>query len=557
MGRRTKKQANENRVSPRAATPETGASDTDTQLPTIPGYRVLRRLGLGGSGEIFEAEAPGGFRKALKIVPLNPHNPLSKRERDGLRLIRSIRHPYLLSIDRLDIEEECLRIVMELADRTLLDEYRNRLAQGHAGIPRRDLLRWLQEAAEVLDLLNLTYNLQHLDIKPGNLFLMGGHLKVGDFGLLREVGGEILKRSSNAISPTYAAPELFDGLVTPTSDQYSLAVVYLEMLSGQRPYSGETVRQLAYQHLTSEPDLSAAPASDRAVLAKAFRRSPEARFESCLQFVEALWGVSGGGLTPTVADAEQAADSATPVDSLIELFQVPRRRTVSVESTAPLMVLDKDAASMTTSYVAQCPASVLAEKTKELAKDWGAQIVEVGPAFAKVSFPTRTSWFRRWRGKKDVLLLQLEFFERAGGFRTTLVEATASFHGRKLAAEAFGRYARTILQLVKSFLLAREAPAEKLRRHVRTPVESPVVIVPQAGIADTPIECTAVDISPAGMGIVSRAPMQTGSVCVHLPGCAEPVWAQVVNCRKIDGETWRLGLAFAQEIVEPHALLGT
>ncbi len=61
----------------------------------VPGYRLLERIGLGGAGEVWSAEAPGGLRVALKLVPLV--GGLGQRERNSLRVLRAIRHPNLLA----------------------------------------------------------------------------------------------------------------------------------------------------------------------------------------------------------------------------------------------------------------------------------------------------------------------------------------------------------------------------------------------------------------------------------------------------------------------------
>src|SRR5436190_1059795 len=71
------------------------------------------------------------------------------------------------------------------------------------------------------------------------------------------------------IAPIYAAPELFEGLVSSFSDQYSLAIVYQEMLTGQRPIAGSNNRQLILEHTRGIPNLNPLPPSDRPALAGA------------------------------------------------------------------------------------------------------------------------------------------------------------------------------------------------------------------------------------------------------------------------------------------------
>src|SRR2546425_8545228 len=205
----------------------------------IPGYRLVAPLGSGGFGEVWKCKAPGGLHKAIKFVPASTNSLLdgscrSHKELRAIERIKDFRHPFLLSMERVEVIEGDLVIVMELADKSLDDLLRESLAGGQTGLPRADVLRYLTEAAEVLDLMNLEYGLQHLDIKPRNLFLIRGHVKVADFGLVQSLGdtqphpGEPPASARHvqldAVTPVYAAPELFKGTVSPHSDQYSLAI---------------------------------------------------------------------------------------------------------------------------------------------------------------------------------------------------------------------------------------------------------------------------------------------------------------------------------------------
>src|SRR5258706_3710788 len=103
--------------------------------------------------------------------------------------------------------------------------------------------------------MNMEYQLQRLDIKPQSIFLIHNHIKVADFGLVKDLEGSQAS-VTGGITPVYAAPETFEGKVTRFSDQYSLAIVFQELLTGQRPFSGASVRQLILQHLQAEPNLA-------------------------------------------------------------------------------------------------------------------------------------------------------------------------------------------------------------------------------------------------------------------------------------------------------------
>lgn len=256
-----------------------------------PGYRLLQRLGQGGCGEVWKAEAPGGVPKAVKFLRDNLEeigsSDRSSLELTALERVKNIQHPFILSLDRIDILDGQVVIVMELADQNLTDLLCAWQIQGRPGIPRPELLHYLREAAEALDLINRQYGLQHFDIKPQNLFLVRNHCKVGDFGLAQSVEGTPVP-ASLGLTPVYASPESFEGCVSRSSDQYSLAVVYQELLTGKRPFNGKSVHHLLMQHLTMPPDLSPLPAADQPIVARALAKSPAERFDTCGDFIRAL-----------------------------------------------------------------------------------------------------------------------------------------------------------------------------------------------------------------------------------------------------------------------------
>src|SRR3984957_15642694 len=141
------------------------------QEEPIPGYRLIERLGRGGYGEVWKAEAPGGVFKAIKFVygdldSAGDDNKAAEQELKALNRVKTIRHPYILSLERFDIIEGQLMIVMELADRNLWDRFNECRSQGLVGIPAPELLGYLDEICEALDLMNIHYQIQHLDIKP-------------------------------------------------------------------------------------------------------------------------------------------------------------------------------------------------------------------------------------------------------------------------------------------------------------------------------------------------------------------------------------------------------
>jgi serine/threonine protein kinase len=260
----------------------------------IPGYRLIEPLGSGGFGEVWKCEAPGGLFKAIKFVfgnlnSMDVDSARAEQELKALNRVKEVRHPFVLSMDRIEIVEGELVIVMELADKSLHDLFEECISAGLVGIPRDALLRYIRDAAEALDHMNEKHNLQHLDIKPRNLFLISDRVKVADFGLVKHLERSGTSGLLGGVTPLYAPPETFSGTISGRSDQYSLAIVYQELLTGQRPFKGKNARILAQQHMNEEPDLRALPEGERPVVARALSKDPAKRFPNCLAFVRALY----------------------------------------------------------------------------------------------------------------------------------------------------------------------------------------------------------------------------------------------------------------------------
>ncbi|GEM_PF-710723 len=250
-------------------------------------YELKERLGAGGYGEVWRAIGPGGLAKAVKVLYGERTGNHAEAELKALERMRELRHPFLLSIERIEVVNSRLIVVTELADKNLSQRFSECRAKGLPGIPRDELLGYLKDTADALDFMVDQHGLQHLDVKPDNILLQGNHAKVGDFGLAKNLNATNVSIVSG-FTPMYAPPELFEGRPGRSSDQYSLAIVYQAMLTGKMPFNGRTAAQLTAQHLRSQPDLTELQPIDRPVIARALSKNSHSRYDSCGQFVEEL-----------------------------------------------------------------------------------------------------------------------------------------------------------------------------------------------------------------------------------------------------------------------------
>src|SRR5205085_11230358 len=127
---------------------------------------------------------------------------------------------------------------------------------------------------------------QHRDVKPHNLLLVGGGVKVADFGLAKLLQ-HTFTSNTGSLTPAYAAPECFNGQTSATSDQYSLAVTYCQLRGGRLPFEGST-SEVMMGHVARVPNLAMLPEAERPVVARALAKEPGERYGSCQDFVRTL-----------------------------------------------------------------------------------------------------------------------------------------------------------------------------------------------------------------------------------------------------------------------------
>ncbi len=269
--------------------PEAGASP-------FPGYQLLRLRGKGGFATVWEAQAQGGERVALKFMSsANASN--TARELRSLQAIQQIEHPNLLRIQQVWSIPGCIVIAMDLADASLLDLLELYIEEFGRLIEPEKVCLYMYQVAQALDFLNAhrhridgrLVGLQHGDIKPNNILLVGDSAKLADYGLATPMSGPSTPCPRHGTAE-YCAPEVFQGTTTDWSDQFSFAVTYYVLRTGTFPYPPPPPREEQKNYHRPEPDLSNLSPAERPLLARALSPIPQNRFPTCTGLMSSLLG---------------------------------------------------------------------------------------------------------------------------------------------------------------------------------------------------------------------------------------------------------------------------
>ncbi len=311
-----------------------------------PGYRLQEFLGRGQFGQVWRASAPGGTAAAVKFIDLTEGS--GQKEYAGVKRVKQIRHANLMPITAIwlldkegkvieeppdeatetidvsspgahhsgmvvmpQVEPAWLVVAMLLGGNSLLHRLRDCTNQGMPGIPPKELLSYMGEAAKGLDFLNQPQHdlgggpvaIQHCDVKPANIVMIGTSAVVCDFGLARILSRNQITATSASGTPAYMAPEAIDGKPSCSSDQYSLAVTYYHLRTGSLPLKEGSLFEVLDAHRAGRLDFSGVGDAEQAVLKKATDLDWQNRFASNEDFVDALREAIRGGQTRSTSAA--------------------------------------------------------------------------------------------------------------------------------------------------------------------------------------------------------------------------------------------------------------
>jgi serine/threonine protein kinase len=300
-------------------------------------YHIVGELGRGAMGIVYRAQDPAiGRTIAIKSIRLKDLTDDAERERLRERLFREaqsagmLSHPGIVTIYDIAEENGMAYIFMEFVNGPPLEK----MLLSARTPDKETLLTIFRQTAAALDYAHKK-GIVHRDIKPANIMIHeDGAAKITDFGVAKIVSQQMTVAGTMMGTPSYMSPEQIQGgEITGRTDQFSLAVMVYEVLTGEKPFTAEYLPTLLYRIVREEPAppqrLNTTLTSQiEAVLRKALAKNPLDRYETCTDFVAALAGACNAapgwiplprGASPSMPTAgsaeglaETVADAATP-----------------------------------------------------------------------------------------------------------------------------------------------------------------------------------------------------------------------------------------------------
>ena len=307
-------------------------------------YRVAKMVGRGGMGAVFLAQDLTLERPvAIKVLPpeVSHDETLVGRFEREARTAAKLDHPNIIPIFAVESSGDLHYFVMKFVDGESLEQV---LASRVLSIEQSQECLW--EAARALGHAH-TRNVVHRDIKPGNImFDHDGRVMLADFGISKAMQSSTQYTQTGQVigTPFYMSPEQAKGQdVDGRSDQYSLAVVGFQMITGRLPFQDQAVHTIIYKHIFEEPPSIRelrpdCPAYVAAALHKALAKEPDGRFPTMDEFAAAVMphrrisstlGAGSGGAERASPDAPTTITPTTG-PTIVTPQKEPKQRRVGV-----------------------------------------------------------------------------------------------------------------------------------------------------------------------------------------------------------------------------------
>ncbi len=309
-------------------------------------YRIIRRIGRGGMGEVFEAHEEA-LDRTVAIKVLNPSMAADEdfvtRFRREAKAAAALEHPNIVPVYSVGEHGPVHFIAMQFVHGATL----SKILLSRGTFPAREALSMTATVADALDHAH-SQKMIHRDIKPDNVMIdAGGRVWVMDFGLARPMGIGKTRLTRDGIylgTPEYSSPEQCEGgELGPESDLYSLGVVLYEMLGGRVPYSAKTPLAL-FNKITTEtpkpirelnPGVSPRTAE---IVEKLLAKKKEDRFRSAAELSEAvrLAIAEDGELTGALTAVIPPESLRTHVTKILDQEALDRKESTKI-ATAPTL----------------------------------------------------------------------------------------------------------------------------------------------------------------------------------------------------------------------------
>jgi serine/threonine protein kinase len=261
----------------------------------IGNYLVIKELASGSFGSVYQGRHMVFTDEPIVAIKLLHAHLASQQEYDRFfqeaRLLKKLKHPYILPIIDAGIHQNFPYIVAEYAPNGSLRERLRR--QSMRPLPTEEILTILSQVGQALHYAH-QQNIVHRDLKPENiLFNVKGEALLADFGIATVLATASVKQTTIMGTPSYMAPEQFQGTISKESDQYALGCIAYELFTGSKPFNAPDFFALGFKHLTEYPIAPTQfnpqlPKYIEQAIFKAIMKERADRHVDCSAFIRAL-----------------------------------------------------------------------------------------------------------------------------------------------------------------------------------------------------------------------------------------------------------------------------
>ncbi|MBI2432607.1 MAG: protein kinase, partial [Candidatus Hydrogenedentes bacterium] len=282
-------------------------------------YEILKKLGRGAMGIVYEGRDPNiGRRVAIKTARRDLMEAAGIADEMKQRFLReaqvagALSHPNIITIYDADEEDGIAYIAMEFLEGGNLQD----LIDAQERLSPQKIVKIGAMLCKALSVVH-AQGIIHRDIKPANILTVKGDIKLTDFGIAHVSNSSLTHTGARIGTPAYMSPEQIQGITADRrSDLFSVAVVLYELLTGEKPFSGESFAAVSHNILYSHPvpphtlNVNVGEFLSNVVL-KALSKDPAQRFEDGEVMAAALEGCLKDSPDPMVLESRRSKESTT------------------------------------------------------------------------------------------------------------------------------------------------------------------------------------------------------------------------------------------------------